>query len=309
MLRSKSLFSWVMLVITVLACAIPGAAQPDADANSTSAAETLLAGLTQNVTETFTPGITPSLTPTFTPTLIYLTPRMPSETPSSTPLPGTITATLEISPTATYAPVEIRVTRPTHCRAGPGKAFEIVGSFLVDMKAEVIGRDPTGQYFYIPNPYVFTEYCWVSGKYAEFSRDPNTIPVVSTPPTPTGTGTAVPSIDFKIQGGGFQSCSGAFWLNIQITNATKLALQSVLVRVEDLNRGVTRTLATDSFVAATGCDGLIVKDGVVGEAPVTISSARFDYNFKGNRMKAYVTVCTEDGMKGICSTREGTFTP
>jgi hypothetical protein len=75
--RSKRFFSLVMLVVTALACAIPGAAQPDADAIGTSAAETIVAGLTQNVTETFTPGITPSLTPTFTPTLIYLTPRMP----------------------------------------------------------------------------------------------------------------------------------------------------------------------------------------------------------------------------------------
>jgi hypothetical protein len=201
------------------------------------------------------------------------------------------------------------VTRPTHCRAGPGKAFEIVGSFLVGMKAEVIGRDPTGQFFYIPNPYVFTDYCWVSGKYAEFSRDPNTIPVVSTPPTPTGTGTAVPSIDFKIKGAGFQSCSGAFWLNIEITSFSKLALQSVLVEAQDTAKGITRNLATDSLVAATGCDGLIVKDGVSGEAPVLVSTARFDYNFKGNPIRVRVTVCTEDGIKGTCSTREGTFTP
>ncbi|NWF63773.1 MAG: hypothetical protein HXY38_05645 [Chloroflexi bacterium] len=309
MLGSKWFFPFLMLVFMTLACAIPGLAQPGADIISTAAAQTVIAGLTQNVTATFTPGITPSLTPTFTPTLIYLTPRFPSETPSSTPLPGTQPATVEVSATPTFAPVEIRVTRPTHCRSGPGKAFEIVGSFLVGMKAEVIGRDPTGQYFYIPNPYVFTDYCWVSGKYAEFTRDPNTIPVVSTPPTPTGTGTAIPSIDYKIKGGGFQSCNGIFWMNIEITSLSALPFQSVQVQLQDADKGITRTLATDNFVAATGCDGLTVNDTISIQNSVLISSAKFDYNFKGSQMHATITVCTEDGLKGVCSIRKGTFNP
>lgn len=304
---TKRLFPFVALLATALACAIPGAVQPEAGGIGTSAAETVVAGLTE--TAAFVPGVAPSPTRTFTPTLIYLTPRVPSETPTSTPLPGTMPATLEVSPTATFVPVEIRVTRPTHCRSGPGTAFEIVGSFLVGMKAEVIGRDATNQFYYIPNPYVFTDYCWVSGKYAEFTGDPLTLTVVTPPPTPTSTGTESPSADFGLRGGGFQVCNGVFWMNIEIANESTLVFQSVQVQLHDREKNVTRTLAADSFAAAIGCDGLTVRDGILKGATALVSSAKFDYNFKGHLMRAYVTVCTEDKLQGVCATREIALNP
>lgn len=309
--RTKRLIPLAALLASALACAIPGFAPPEAV--NTSAAQTMIAGLTQSVTETFTPALAATLTPTFTPTLIHLTPRVPGETathPITPGTPGTGIPTFEASLTPTLAPIEISVTRPTHCRAGPGKSFEIVGSFLVGMKAVVLGRDVTNQFYYIPNPYVFTDYCWVSGKYAEFTGgDPLMLPVVTSPPTPTITGTALPSVDFKLRGSGFQGCNGVFWMNIEITNESSVYFQSVQVQMQDREKNLTRTLATDDFVAATGCDGLTVKDGVPKGAAVLVSSAKFDYNFKGHLMRAFVTVCTEDKLQGVCTTREVALNP
>jgi hypothetical protein len=308
--HTKRLISFVALLATALACATPGFTSPERDAANTAAAETMIAGLTQSVTETFTPALAASLTPTFTPTLIYLTPRFPSETATHPITPGTDVPTLEGTFTPTMVPIEISVTRPTHCRAGPGKAFEIVGSFLVGMKAVALGRDTTNQFYYIPNPYVFTDYCWVSGKYAEFTGgDPVMLPVVTSPPTPTTTGTAIPSVDFRLRGSGFQGCNGVFWMNIEITNESSFVFQSVQVQLQDREKNLTRTLATDSFVAATGCGGLTVEDGVPKDAAVLVSSAKFDYNFKGHLMRAYVTVCTEDKLQGVCTTREVALNP
>lgn len=305
MQRSKRSYPYLILVIFLItACVIPGLSSPGAEVVSTVTTE-----IPQELPATFTPGITPSLTLTFTPTLIYLTPRFPSETPTETPRPGTETVTPEITDTATPGPVTISVTRPTHCRSGPGKQFEIVGSLLVGMKANVVGREPTNQYWYIENPYVFTEYCWVWGQYAEFEGNSLLVPLVTSPPTPTTTGSAIPTLGFDLKGSGFQSCNGTFWMNIEITSASQSIFESVKVEVFDKDKSITRVLAANNFAAAIGCDGLTVNDKVTTGVAVLASSAKFDYNFKGNAMQASVTVCTEDDLKGICTTKQIPLTP
>lgn len=305
--RSKRIAPFVILLAAMLACALPGISPPETV--GTSAAETGIAGLTQNATESFTPTAAPTSTWTFTPTLIYLTPRFPSETPTLTNTPITGTPSFEPAAAFTSQPVEISVTRPTHCRSGPGKAFEIVGSLLVGMKVPVVGRDATSQFFYIPNPYVFTDYCWVSGKYAEFEGDPLFLPVVVSPPTPTVTGTPAPTLGFKLQGGGFHSCNGAFWMNIKIASESQIPFESVKIELLDTDKGVTRTLASNSFAAATGCSGLTVSDRITSGMTVSVSSAKFDYNIKGHLLKAYVTVCAQDDQQGACTAREIPLTP
>lgn len=305
MQRSKRSYPYLILVVFLLtACVIPGLSAPVAEVVNTATMD-----VAQEATATFTPGITPSLTLTFTPTLIYLTSRFPSETPTQTLPPGTETVTPEITDTVTPGPVTISVTRPTHCRSGPGKSFEIVGSLLVGMKANVIGRDSTNQYWYIENPYVYTEYCWVWGQYAEFEGNSQLVPVVTSPPTPTATGTAMPTLDFDLRGSGFQSCNGVFWMNIEITSASQSIFESVKVEVWDRDKNITRVLATNNFVAAIGCDDLKVNDKVTKGVAVLVSSAKFDYNFKGSIMQANVTVCTEDDQKGTCTMKQIPLAP
>lgn len=309
MTRSKRFFLLFMLAATALACVVLGIPAPGQDSANTSAAETSNTLQTLSVTDTFTPTPAPTLTRTFTPTLIYPTSRFPSATPTEfiptqTGTPQTSTPSLVPSDTATPAPVVISVTSPTHCRSGPGKVFEIVGSLLVGMKAVVIGRDPTNQYYYIENPYVFTEYCWVWGQYAEFEGDPLALPAYTPPPTPTATATPIPTLDYNLKGSGFQTCSGSFWVNLEITNNSQYLFESVHVLIQDETRNVTRTLASDDFAAAIGCDGLALNDKVATGLPVLVSSARFNYNFKGNTMRVVVTVCTKDKQEGICTTKE-----
>lgn len=309
--RSKRSIALIILAITALACAIPGLSAPDTSVVSTSAAETVLAGLTQNVTDTSVPGVTPSLTPTFTPTLIYLTPRFPSEMPTNTLPPGTETSTPE--PTATLPPieVEIRVTRPTHCRSGPGTSYEIVGSFLVGMKAPVIGRDPTSQFWYIPNPYVFTDYCWVSGKYAEFSGGNQLlIPVITPAPPPTSTGTAIPSLEFKLQPSGLQTCNGTHWVNIEIMNLSNYTFSWVKIEVQDTVNNVFRSVTYNNFPYSTNCDGLKIVETIFDNGGVAVvSGPRFEYNLRGNKLFIYVTICSEKDQKGVCTKRELKYTP
>jgi hypothetical protein len=308
--RLKRYIPFILLTLAALACAIPGVQLQNTDTVSTNAAETIIAGLTQNAPATPLPSIAPSLTMTFTPTLIYLTARFPSETPTLTVPPGTETLTTEPTLTFTPEPVEMRVTRPTHCRAGPGKSYEIVGSLLVGMKVTVIGRDPTSQYWYIPNPYVFTDYCWVWGEYAEFEGNQLLLPVVTPPPTPTRTATTIPTIDFKLQGNGMHSCDKAHWMNLVITNESKYDLKSINIVMRDTVKNISRAVTYNNFPITTGCDGLTWIETIPGQVgAATVTGPKFDYNIHGNKMHITVTVCSEKDLKGVCGTRETNLKP
>jgi len=135
-----------------IACALPGIATPDITSISTSAAQTVIAGFTQNAPLATLPAA--SETPTST-----STPEPPTLTPTQT-----FTATLSV----TFTPLvpQISVSVPTNCRKGPGKIYDLEGALLVGEIAQVYGRDPTGKYWYIPNPDAKGQFCWVWGEYA-----------------------------------------------------------------------------------------------------------------------------------------------
>ena len=311
MSTSKRLVPFVISLAVILACAVPNIPLPKADAINTNIANTVNAGLTQNVTDTYTPSVTPSVTMsyTYTPTLIRLTPRVSSQTPTFTSLPGTEDAVSVATEVFTLEPVTISVTRPTHCRTGPGKSYEIVGSFLVGMKAEVIGRDPNFEYWYIPNPYVFTDYCWVWGEYAEFEGNKLTVPLIVPPPTPTSTATTVPTADFKLIGGGHHACDKTHWVNVTIVNESEFIFSSINIVMEDVTKNTSRSVTYNNFPTQTGCDGLTWVEVIPAGGSVAVMGPKFDYNFRGNNMHVTVTVCSEKDLKGSCNTHEINMVP
>ncbi|MBK9779658.1 MAG: SH3 domain-containing protein [Anaerolineales bacterium] len=309
MLRPKRLVPFILLALTALACAIPSVTLPGAGSISTSAAETVIAGLTQSVTETFTPSITPTFTRTFTPTLVYLSPRVPSETPTLVVSAGAETSTLVATETATQSPVTMSVSRPTNCRTGPGKSYEVVGSLLVGDTVPVLGRDPTNEYWYIPNPYVFTEFCWVWGEYATFTGNQLYLPVVQPPPTPTSTATTVPTIEYSLKSAGSYSCDSRRWVNITITNESEYLLNSIKIVAHDKTRNITRSVTYNNFPIVTGCDGLTWIETIGGGSSTIVSGPKFDLNIRGDKLDVSVTICTAEDLAGICTTREIKITP
>jgi hypothetical protein len=148
--------------------------------------------------------LTPSNTPTVT--------RTPTKTPTPTPT-VTDTSTPTWTPTDTEIPTPdipyITVSKNTNCRVGPGKNYQPVGALLTDQTTEILAGDPTGKYWYIENPDIAPEYCWITGEYASISGDTSTLPVYTPPPVvayhqstavPKATGT--PDNLYKVQAGG-----------------------------------------------------------------------------------------------------------
>src|SRR5687767_4187927 len=141
----------VLLVISQ-ACTVPGISTFSPNSVNTAIVQTIVVGLTHTATSFVPISIVESPIPTFTP-----------ELPTFTP-----TATLSPTPVFTATPVipQISVSTPTNCRMGPGKVYDRVGALLLDEVAEVVGRDPVGNYWYIRNPRDSNGFCWLWGEYA-----------------------------------------------------------------------------------------------------------------------------------------------
>jgi hypothetical protein len=300
MFRASKFYFPIILIITSLACAVPGLTLPDTNAVSTTASEII------PETSTSLPTITASVTFTSTPTLIPLD-RPNTETPTQTsiftltPSTGTPSGIASLS-TPTTSSVTITVSVPTNCRMGPGKAYEIAGTLLVDEEATVLARDPSNQYWYIPNPDPGIEFCWVWGEYASFTGAYLALPVLTPMPTPTATTTPPPSLQFSAFERGMDKCNDSWWVKLEITNKSTLTLRSVSVEMLDTDTGVTKFVSSDGFIRREGCGSYFQTETLDPNKTFVISGPVFNYNPHGHTMRVFITVCTEKDQKGVCNT-------
>lgn len=297
MLRNQRKFFFIILIIISLACAVPSlpAQQPTIN--------------TETSLPAFTETSLPTSVSTFTSTPTLIRPTQPIRTSTqpptitSTPLftINLFTGTATIS-NSTPEAVTISVSRPTNCRTGPGKAYEIAGTLLVGEEADVLGRDPSNQYWYIPNPDPGIEYCWVWGEYATFTGVSLSVPLLTPMPTPTATATALPSLQFTAFGRGSDKCTDSWWVDVEITNNSKLTLRSVRVEMLDTDTNVTKFNSSDGFINRDGCNTYSQTETLEPTNGFVISGPTFNYNPHGHTLRVFVTVCTEKDQEGICNT-------
>ena len=281
------LCSVLVLLIASLACFVPGATpMPDQNLLGTMVAQTVAAGQTQAALS-----VTPISIVTATPTLTF--------TPTLSPTP-----TLTFTPVFTSTPLIplITVSVPTNCRVGPGKVYERVGALLVGEVAEVVGRDPTGNYWYIRNPDVSGDFCWLWGEYATLTGNFAALPMFTPPPTPT------PEPAFELSYNGKDTCSG-WWVDLEVENTGGITFRSISITVKDTVLGTTLNSSTDGFTEKSGCSGTVTKDTLAPGDTRIVSSPAFDYDPAGNKLRATVTLCSNKGLNGMCVTDTITFTP
>lgn len=293
--QSKYLF---ILIIASFACGVPTFNTPEETIANT---ETSIPVFTETSVPTFLP------TFTFTPTLIRLD-KPNTQTPSATvmftldAITGT-PATFASSPTVIDDTVTITVSKPTNCRAGPGKAYEIAGTLLVGEEAIVLGRDPSNQYWYIPNPDPSDiEYCWVWGEYASLTGASLSVAMFTPIATPTATSTALPSMRFEVQARGFDKCNDQWWVNLEITNYSEVTFRSVRVEMIDLSNDTSKFSSSDGFIRREGCGNYSQTETIAPKKAFVFSGPVFNYNVHGKSMRVFITVCTEKDQNGICNT-------
>lgn len=299
-MKSSKHISFIVLWIASLACGLPGLTIPDSNAISTAAAQTVIAGLTQNVPQEIFSPIPQVLELTSTTTFTF-TPETPTVTPSVTQTPPpTFTAT-------SVVPL-MSVSVPTNCRVGPGKVYDQVGALLVGEIAEVYGRNPTNEYWYIRNPDSGPQFCWAWGEYATLTGPFLLLPVFTPPPTPTPTMTPTPSPSFISKYTGMDECVG-WWVEIQLENTGPIAFKSVKIEVKDNATDIELATLSDGFTDIDGCLKTTTKDTLNPGDKFIVSSPAFTYNPSGHNIRTLITLCSSVGQKGACVTQKINFTP
>ena len=289
--------AFVLLLAASLACSVPGISLQDQNAISTSAAETVIAGLTQTA-PLFTPTAEISLTPTAT---------FPTDTPTLTPTATETQTPFQIF-TATSTLVIMSVSTPTNCRNGPGKVYNRVGAIVVDQQAEVVGRTADGQYWYIRNPDNPNDFCWAWGEYATLTGPVQLLPVFTPPPTPTPTLTATPEPNFSAEFLKLDNCAG-WWVEIRLKNTGPIAFKSTKLEVKDNATDVELVALSDGFTDNDGCSKTTTKDTLNPGDEFTVSGPPFLDNPTGHNIRVFVTLCSKVGQKGVCITKKLNFKP
>jgi hypothetical protein len=286
MFKFKPLLAFAAaLLLATLACTQSGTPAPDPNFVNTAVAQTLVAIQT---------GGAPSVTP-LVPTSTF------------TPDPPTITPTTTLSPTPVFTVTPsvplISVSVATNCRVGPGRIYDRVGALLVGETAEVIGRNPAGNYWYIANPDVRDGFCWLWGEYATLSGNTQALPVFTPPPTPT------PAPAFSASYSGLESCNNTWWVEFRLENTGGLTFRSMLLAVADPSTNTTVSSTDNSFTNLNGCSGSDSRNVLVPGEKFVVSAPAFAYDPTGHKLRATITLCSEDGVNGTCLTRVVEFTP
>lgn len=290
------------------ACVIPTVSLIDPAAQATAQALTVEAAIrgTQQAGSSPTVGATVSLTDTSVPTNTL--------TPSITPPPSTtptlmLTTTAFVIPSSTAIVPSISVSVPTNCRAGPGRDYEIEGALLVGKVAQVLGRDPSNNYWYIPNPDLPGDYCWVWGEYAILSGYMGGVPMLTPPPTPTATATSTPMPGFEATYGGFLHCGEAWWVQLELDNTGFLEFRSIEIVLRDTELGTTEILEADGFFYRESCSDSSTRVSLQPGKTLTVTSPTLDNNPNSHRLRATITACSKEGLEGGCVTKTVRFTP
>jgi len=223
---------------------------------------------------------------------------MVTETPSLTP-----------SPSFTFTPEIARVTVSvqTNCRTGPGVVYDILGVLPVGQSAEVIGRNASGDTWVIRLPSNPAIICWLWGQNATVSGNITGLTIYTPPPTPT------PAPGFTVSYLQTVTCAGMYAFRFQLVNNGGVTWKSNRVEVNDLTSATTKSFTDDYFTDYTGCGPFAnqYSDLEPGESGVTgnWSTGLLNYNPAGHNITATFTLCSQDGMAGICTSKSISFTP
>jgi hypothetical protein len=219
----------------------------------------------------------------------------------------TVTPSLTPQPTLTMTPEIplVHVTTDTNCRKGPGLVYDIVEGLLVGEQAEVVGVDPDHAFWYIRNTGAPTGFCWVGGLYATVVGNTAALPILTPLPTPV-------AAKFTASYNSLITCGGQYAFNFNISNTGTMVLESVKIDMIDNITATTTTNTSDVFRSFNGCvQDVNQADLAPGESgPVSnVNPGQINYNPTGHSITAKITICTANGLGGVCASKTLNFTP
>lgn len=145
--RRETSFAIVLLILSILACNMPGASEGD----------------TGGTSEQPSPGVT----------YVVVVDNTATPSPTETPIPFTATP---------QTPPKITLTKNTNCRLGPSTFYVIVDQIASGKELSVIGRSGDNEWWQVVN--ATGRECWVFTENATPNQDFSTLKVGDAPPLP-----------------------------------------------------------------------------------------------------------------------------
>jgi hypothetical protein len=320
----------LILIALLTACAPTASTQPAApDINQLNTAIVLTGDAARIQTQLAS---SPTPTSTITPTATI------TSSPTASSLPPTLTIPTDFA-TATPLVAQISVSTTTNCRAGPGKIYAYLSELAEGKVSEVLAVDPTGKYWYIPNPDSPGNFCWVWGEYATLSGNVAALPVYTPPPSPVPTFTLVGGStsggsggsggsgddddEPKIGGNGdmgpgygprptitisymtLDSCAGKWWVNFYFSNKSRtFNVRSIEISLVDSDTHVSASEKANGFRSVEGCVYDTTVDILHAEVSAPVSSPALDYDPTGHELELTVRACSAKDQGAPCSVKE-----
>jgi hypothetical protein len=263
----------------------------DRAVTETLAAETLIAGAVEGTLQAMKSD-TPQPTATTTLTL----------TPSVTP-----SLTFTLTPSFTFTPYfpTVTVSAETNCRSGPSRLFDLLATLKAGDSTQVVGRTTVLNYWLVRTPGTTSGVCWLWGQYATISGDVSTLPIATSPATPT------PLPGFKITFLNMITC-GDRSFRFEIKNSSEVTWQSIRIILTDTVTSTNLTYTSDTFKDYSGCTLTnTLLDLETDETGVVVNEnpADFTYNPAGHEIKAVFTLFANNGLTGYSESTTITFKP
>lgn len=269
----KLICLWITAGLVLSACNMPG---------NSATAETIppTEPLTANPTATKL---------TATPTEVIST-NTPTVTPTETPVP-------EPSATLTPEPIVAEVVRETNCRVGPAGNYDLVATYQVGQKLEVVAKDLGAGYWFVKNPEKTEEQCYLLAQNIKISGDTSVLPQF----TPRASPTAAPY--FNVTFRKLDACEGYSYALFVVENAGSVPFRSVYIKVTDLKVGRSVEQVLSAFDLRRGC--VLAKNIAPLDPGGTgyVASPQFKWSVTGHKLNAIIMLCTEKALKGICVTK------
>ena len=231
----------------------------------------------------------PTIEITATDTEVIAT-ETPTVTPTETPVP-------EPSATTTPEPVLAEVVRESNCRLGPAGNYDLVATYQVGQKVEIVAKDLGGGYWFVKNPEKPEDQCYLLGQNITISGDTSVLPQF----TPRASPTAAPyfNVTFKK----LDHCKDYDFALFTLENTGSVPFRSAYIKVTDqkVNRSVEQ--AVSAFDLYNGC--VLAKNIAPLDPGGTgyLTSPPFKWSVAGHKMRAVIMLCTEKALKGTCITQ------
>lgn len=212
----------------------------------------------------------------------------PTATATETPLP---------EPSATAEPPIAEVVRETNCRVGPAGNYDLVATYQVGQKLNVVAKDLGAGYWFVSNSEKPEEQCYLLAQNITITGDTTALPKFTPRPSPT----AAPyfNVTFKK----FDTCEGVDFALFIIENAGSVPFRSAYIKVTEqkINKSVEQALnAFDLRVRCVLAKNIAPLDpGATGY----VASPPFAWGGHGAKLRAVIMLCTEKDLKGTCVTQ------